>query len=323
MTVAVILAGGHGTRLRPLTASIPKPLVRLAGRPLIDRIIGTLPDEVEQVIVAAGYLGRDIEEHFKQLQAHRELEVVTEHEPLGTAGALYHLRSRLNGTFLVLNGDVVSGLDLQAMLNYHRDKKAMVTVSVRMVEDAGAFGVIGMDDGGRITEFREKPHNVVSPSLINAGAYVMEGDVFEHMDLGTFSLEKEVFPHLVKEGMFGYRFDDFWIDCGTRENFLAAQEVLLNREAHGIDDRARINGSVINRPIAVEAFARIEGAKIGPNVYVENNVHIGEGTSISSSTIFSNARIGRNCTLVNAIVCPDAVVEDNTDAEDEIIGGRS
>jgi mannose-1-phosphate guanylyltransferase len=319
LTKAVILAGGHGTRLRPLTNIMPKPLVPLAGKTLIDRLISTLPETVDGIIVAAGYMGKEMEEHFRNF--HCQVEVVTEHEPLGTAGALFQLRQRLNDTFIVLNGDVISSLNIKEMIEFHRKKKAVATISVWTVQDASSFGALRLDGDGRINEFREKPRfPEPGPSPINAGTYVMESEIFDYMDISNLSLEREIFPKLVNGRMYGYSFEGYWIDCGTRENYLKAQSLLLEMEGHTVHSASRLNGCVINRPLGIEQGARLEGARIGPNVYIERGVTIGEGSTVEESTVLAGARIGRHCTIRRSIICPGAVVEDNTEQEDIILG---
>ena len=324
MVKAVVLAGGFGTRLRPLTNIIPKPLVPIAGVPLLQRIINTLPPSVEEVIVAAGYRGHDIEKYFSENAQNAPVVVVTEHKPLGTAGALWNLRNSIDSTFLVLNGDVVNSLSLADMVAFHRSRNAVATISLWEVEDPTAFGVVRLSDGSAIAEFREKPSREEAFSnLINAGTYVMEPGIFEHMNHEHFSLEREIFPKLTDGQLHGFRFEGYWIDCGSREMFLNAQQLLINSEGLGIEKSAKMDGCSLNRPVAVEKGARLKGVRLGPNVYVEKGAVIEEGSVIENSAVLSNASIGRNCRITGSIVCPGAVLEDSTVSDNQIIGEPS
>ena len=319
---AVILAGGFGTRLRPLTNLVPKPLVSIAGVPLIQRIMDTLPPSVDEIIIAAGYRAHDIESYFLDRKEPAPVTVVTEHKPLGTAGALWNLRNKLDTTFLVLNSDVINSLSLADMISFHRDKHAIATISLWKVADPTAFGIVRLSNGTEISEFREKPKREEAFSnLINAGTYVMDTDIFQHINHENFSLEREVFPMLTDGRLHAYSFEGYWIDCGSREMFLAAQQLIINRDGLGIAKAAKVDGCSLNRPVAVEKGAHIRGVRLGPNAYVERGAKIGEGTTVENSAILANANVGKNCRISSSIVCPDAVVSDSTVSDNQILGG--
>ncbi len=324
MAKAVILAGGFGTRLRPLTNFIPKPLVPISGTPLVQRIISTLPPGVDEIIVAAGYRSHDIEAYFRENPQDVPVRIVTEHKPLGTAGALWNLRERLDSTFVVLNGDVINSIPLAEMERFHREKGAVATISLWEVEDPTAFGIVRLSDGSSITEFREKPtREEAFSNLINAGTYIMEPSIFDHMSHENFSLEREVFPGLTDGRLHGFSFSGYWIDCGSREMFLKAQRLLMSMEIPGIEKNARMDGCLLNRPVAVESGARLMGVRLGPNAYVGSGVHIGEGSVVENSAILSEAAVGRNCRITNSIICPGAVVLDSTVSDSQILGEPS
>lgn len=324
VVTAIVLAGGLGTRLRPLTNIIPKPLVTIAGIPLIQRIINTLPSSVDEVIVAAGYRAADIERYFEERQQRMPVRIVAEEKPLGTAGALWNLRNALDSTFIVLNGDVVNSLPLASMFEFHRQRKALATISLWTVPDPTAFGVVRLVDGSVIAEFREKPKKEEAFSnLINAGTYIMEPEIFGHMTGDNFSLEREVFPLLTGGMLHGFTFDGYWIDCGSRETFLTAQLMLLNSERLGIEKNARMEGCSLNRPFAVEKGARLKGVRLGPNAYVERGAKIGEGSVVENSAVLANASIGRNCKITNSIICPGVVMNDSTVSDNKILGEPS
>lgn len=324
MVKAVILAGGFGTRLRPLTNAIPKPLVPIAGIPLIQRVINTLPRDTDEVIVAAGYRSADIHEYFKDRESPFEVKVVAEHRPLGTAGALWNLRGKLDSSFLVLNGDVVNSLSLRDMYAFHREKGALVTISLWRVQDPTAFGIVRIANGSTITEFKEKPtREEAFSNLINAGTYIMEPEIFQHMSHENFSLEREIFPALAAGRLHGYAFEGYWIDCGSREMFLNAQQMLINLDRLGVEKSVKMDGCSLSRPVAVEKGARLRGVRLGPNAYVERGARIGEGSVVENSAVLSDASIGRNCRISGSIVCPGAVVNDSTVSDNQILGNPS
>lgn len=321
---AVVLAGGFGTRLRPLTNLIPKPLVPIAGTPLIQRIMNTIPSSVEEVIVAAGYRAGDIEKYFETREQGIAVKVVTEHRPLGTAGALWNLRNSLDSTFFVLNGDVLNSLPLEQMHAFHEQRGALATISLWKVPDPSAFGIVRLEDGSVITEFKEKPtREEAFSNLINAGTYIMTPEIFEHMNHENFSLEREIFPMLTKGRLHGFTFDGYWIDCGSREMFLRAQNMLMDREKLGIEKSVKIDGCSLNRPVAVERGARLRGVRLGPNAYIEKGAKIEEGSSVENSAVLANSSIGRNCRITGSIICPGAVVGDSTVSDNQILGEPS
>lgn len=321
---AVILAGGFGTRLRPLTNLIPKPLVPIAGIPLIQRIMNTLPPSVEEVIVAAGYRAGDIESYFKTRDHGVAVKVVTEHRPLGTAGALWNLRNSLDSTFFVLNGDVLNSLSLEKMQAFHEERGALATISLWEVADPSAFGIVRLKDGSEIAEFKEKPtREEAFSNLINAGTYIMGPGIFEHMNHENFSLEREIFPKLTDGMLHGFSFDGYWIDCGSREMFLRAQNMVIGMEKLGIEKSVKIDGCSLNRPVAVEKGAKLRGVRLGPNAYVEKGAKIEEGSWVENSAVLANSTIGRNCKISGSIVCPGVVVGDSTVSDNQILGGPS
>ena len=313
-----------GTRLRPLTNLIPKPLVAIAGVPLIQRVINTLPSTVDEVIVAACYMAGDLERYFEGRQQRIPVRVVAEEKPLGTAGALWNLRKRLDSTFIVLNGDVVNSLPLADMFEFHREKKALATISLWTVPDPTAFGIVRLVDGSVIAEFREKPKREEAFSnLINAGTYIMEPEIFGHMSGDNFSLEREVFPVVTGERLRGYTFAGYWVDCGSRENFLTAQLMLLNSEKLGIEKNAKMEGCSLSRPFAVEKGASLKGVRLGPNAYVERGAIIGEGSIVENSAVLASASIGRNCRITNSIICPGVIMNDSSVSDNKILGEPS
>ena len=302
---AVILAGGFGTRLRPLTNHIAKPLVPLLGKPLVMHIIDSMPSSVDQVIMAVNYRRDDLDYYFQTHDVGVEVTMVDEAVPLGTGGALRNLRDHIDGTFLMFNGDVVCSLDQLSMLRYHHDKGGIATISLWEVEDPRAFGVVDLQPDGRITQFQEKPAPGEEVSnLINAGAYVFDPEIIDFIPEGHVSLEREVFPRILGDGMYGYRFQGYWVDCGTRESYLRAQSLLLTKK-HG---KTRM----------CHPSARVQGAELGGNVYIDDAM-VSPGAKVENSVVMEGARIGSGCEVRNSIIGPGQIIIDGTSVYDDIV----
>ncbi len=317
---AVILAGGMGTRLRPLTSSTPKPLVPLLGKPLVSYIIDSLPPQVDTVILAVSYMKEALEDYFRTHEMGRKIILVNESEPLGTGGALRNVAQHLDGTFFAFNGDIISSLDLEALLRFHRSQGGIGTLSLWKVPDPTAFGVVGLGQEGRIFNFQEKPTKEEALSqLINAGVYVFEEDILDHIPSGKVSMEREVFPRVLNKGLYGMRFDGYWIDCGTRESLLAAQSSLLDLSGQKIlpsckmDERTKICA-----PSQVHA-AKLISCQIGPYAYVEDEVIVGANSEVSNSMILRGAEIGECSIVKGSIIGPGARVARGSSVLDSIL----
>jgi mannose-1-phosphate guanylyltransferase len=301
---AVVLAGGMGTRLRPLTYTVPKALLPIAGRALISRIIDSLPPSVDTVILAVSYMRDALEDHFKANPCGRKLVVVGETSPMGTGGALKNVAQQIDETFVALNGDCVSSLNLKSMVKEHREKGGIGTIALWQVDDPSAYGVVVMDQNARVIDFQEKPAREDARSnLINAGVYIFEPEILDYIGRGVVSLEREVFPTVLDDGLFGHRFEGFWIDCGTRESVLKAQGVYLTAEGQ------RIVGSKVNESAAITPPNLLNGCtagscRIGPNVCVEPGCQIADGSEVVNSLLMKGAVIERDAVVRNSIIGP-------------------
>lgn len=222
---AVILAGGKGTRMRPFTYEIPKPMIPVQGRPLIQHIVELLRKyEVSEIVFSVGYMGDKIREYFGNgSKLGVNITYVEEDKELGTAGPLNLLKDKLTETFLMLNGDVLANIDLKDLASFHCEKKGVATIALTAVHDPSRFGAARLR-GDNILEFIEKPQAGREPSnLINAGVYALEPEVFKYIPRGRAMMEKDVFPKLAKKGkLFGYHFDGQWFDTGTPESYEVA-----------------------------------------------------------------------------------------------------
>ncbi|MCX8147346.1 MAG: nucleotidyltransferase family protein [Candidatus Woesearchaeota archaeon] len=225
---AVILAGGQGTRLRPITYKIPKALVRVHGRTTIEHLLDLLKSYgIQDIILAVGYLKEMIKENFKDGSAYGvNIKYIVEEFPLGTAGPLYLAKKDLNQTFIVTNGDELKNIEIDKMYSLHKRKKALITIALTAVEDVSNYGVARIDskDKDRIIEFIEKPKKEDAPSnLISAGFYIIEPKVLEFINEGFSMLEKDVFPKIANlKKLYGYRFKGQFYDIGTIEKYKKA-----------------------------------------------------------------------------------------------------
>jgi len=316
---AVLLVGGMGTRLRPLTYRIPKPLVPVMGKPLIMHVIDSIPSEVDEVIVPIGYKRDVMEEYLKAHPPGRRITLVDEPEPLGTGGAVKNVEDLIDGQFLVINGDVITSLDVASFVKFHRAKGGIASISLWPVDDPSPFGVAQLDSESRITRFQEKPKREEAFSnLINAGAYALEREVLDLIGEGFVSMEREVFPKLLDKGMYGYEFDGHWVDCGTRENLLNAFRTLMRQDTK-VSRNSVSEGAKIVGPSVIEDEAVVAGATIGPNTYVSSRCVVGPLTSINGSVLYEDVRVGARCRISDSIIDQGVSIPDGAEVASQII----
>lgn len=298
---AAILAGGLGTRMRPLTYTRPKPLLPILNVPMLRRTMDRMPPEVDGVVLAVNYLADQIRGYLADEPGPLPVEVVEEAEPLGTGGAVKNLEASLGGEpFFVMNGDVVSDADLGAMLAAHRERSARGTIHVWPVDDPSRYGVVQLAPDGRIDAFIEKPPAGQAPSnLINAGTYVLEPSVLELIPAGRpVSMEREVFPQLAGRGLYSFRGGSLWVDAGKPLDYLEAHRLLM-RAPGGAGPATVFPGAQVEPPVLIPRTARVgPRAHVGPFVAAGERAAIGDGARVSHSVL-----------LPDAVVGPDAVVE--------------
>ncbi len=282
-------------------------------------VIDSLPEEVDETIIPVGYMREAMEEYLIEHPPSRKITIVEEKEPMGTGGAVKNVEDYIDGDFLVINGDSISSLDMARFIEFHRSKKAFATISLWEVEDPTPFGVVDMDADSKIHKFQEKPTREEAFSLlINAGAYALDYEVLDYISDGFVSMERTVFPEILDRGMYGMRFDGYWVDCGTRENLLDAYRTLT---VAGADDRGKLDEArAVASTATVEKGAIIEGSHIGPYSYVSRGVVVCPGSHVTGSVIFENAKIGPNCRIVNSIVDQGIVVPKDSVVESQILG---
>jgi mannose-1-phosphate guanylyltransferase len=307
---AVILAGGFGTRLRPLTLTCPKPLVPVANVPIIRRIVEKLPDDVDKVVLAVNYKLEQLAAYFAEHDVGREVVLVEEKEPLGTAGAIKNVEREIDGPFFVFNGDVLDSLDLAAFRRFHEAKRAFATLALWKVPDPRHFGVMKMD-GDRILQFVEKPatREDAPSDLANAGTYLLEPEVFDLIPPGKpVSVERETFPQILASDrrMHGYPFTGYWVDAGRPDTYLHANELVLRAAGR----KALFGtGTVQQQPTHVDDWA-VVGARC----------RLGANVTIARSVICDGVTIGANVTIKDSIVAPRVRIEDDASLLECVVG---
>jgi mannose-1-phosphate guanylyltransferase len=314
---ALILVGGEGTRLRPLTETVPKAVIPLAGRPFLSHMTDWLRRHgVDDVVLACGFKADRVREVLGEGERGQRLRYVEEPEPLGTAGAIKFAASELDDHFLALNGDVLTDLDLTALMDFHRRSGSRATLGLYPVGDATGYGLVSTDDEGAVEEFLEKPEQPI-PGEINAGTYVLERSVLDLIPDGEMvSIEREVFPHLIGEGLHGLALDGYWMDIGTPPRYLQATWDILERRvqtdlSERLDDSGRLledgaeiaDGAAVEGPALVEAGARIsDRAEIGPRVAIGPGCEVEDGARIAASVLHAECRIGAGARVEGAIL---------------------
>jgi mannose-1-phosphate guanylyltransferase len=335
---ALILVGGEGTRLRPLTSTVPKPVVPLVDRPFIAYVIDWLRGHgVDDVVMSCGFLAAGVRNVLGDGARYGvRLRYVEEPRPLGTGGALKFAESLLDERFFMLNGDVLSDLDLSAQLAQHERTGARGTLALISVEDPSGYGLVRLRDDNAVREFVEKPSpDQIDSDLVNAGAYVLDREIVSVIPPQTnFSIERDVFPELVGDGLFGYPADGYWLDIGTPRRYLQATFDILERNVRttvgdrlersfvSVADGAQLEGRIVP-PAVVDDGCRVEAdARVGSLAVLGRGVRVGRGSTIEQSVVLQGAEIGEECHLRDCIVGPGARVGAATRIEDGAVLGE-
>lgn len=335
---ALILAGGEGTRLRPLTSTVPKPVVPLVDRPFISYMIEWLRRHgVDDVILACGFMADGIRAVLGDGSALGvSLRYVEEPSPLGTGGALKYAEHLLADRFFMLNGDVLADMDLTAQLAQHERTGARATLALMPVEDPSAYGLVRRDDDLAVREFVEKPSpEEIDTSLVNAGAYILEREVLDEMaPAGTrISIERDVFPALVGRGLYAYEAHGYWMDIGTPERYLRATfEILEGDVMTEVGRRMAAAGGVLcedgepqatlHPPALVSAGCRLAPDAIVTRAVLGRNVTVGAGARIDSSVVLDGAVIGAGTRITSSIVAAAAHIGDRCRLEGRVMLGQ-
>jgi mannose-1-phosphate guanylyltransferase len=325
---ALILVGGEGTRLRPLTSTVPKPVVPLVDRPFIVYMLEWLQRHgVDDVILSCGFLATSVRNVLGDgSQLGIRLRFVEEPEPRGTAGALKYAESFLDERFLMLNGDVLTDIDLTAQIAQHTATGATGTLALVPVPDPTNYGLARLADDNAIKEFVEKPSaDQIDTNLISAGAYVLERSVVDLIAPDrNVSIEREIWPQLVGNGGYGFPSDAYWLDIGTPERYLQGtfdiiegnvQTNVLERLGEGYMSVAPdvvMTGRVIPPAVVGRSCEIGAGAHVGSLVVLGDCVTVGEHARIERSVVLQGSEIGPGCVLTDCIVAAGVRVGERT-----------
>jgi NDP-sugar pyrophosphorylase family protein len=324
-TQAVILAGGQGTRLRPLTLARAKPVVPLLNRPFLAYQLALLAEHgVSDVILSCQYRVEDLRKALGDEALGVRLRYVVEAEPLGTGGGVRNAADLASGLVFVLNGDILTDADLTAMLRLHDARGARVTIALTRVADPRQYGLVETDPAGRIERFREKPgpDEPITTDTINAGIYLIDASLLHRMPAGrAVSIEREFFPGLIADGVpcYGWTASGYWRDIGSPAAYRDAQMDLLDgrlrtslRPAGTARDGVWLGagativpGSVVRGPAVLGSGARVEaGARLGPRAVVGPGTRIARDAAVAGSVLWEDVEVGAGAILEDCVVGP-------------------
>ena len=325
---ALILAGGFGTRLRPISCTRPKTLFPIVNTPLLEGIFKRLnKNGIREAILAVNGLTEFYIKKYsiKKYGLDIKYSIDPPKKPLGTGGPIKNAEELIgkSGPFLVLNGDIFTDIEYKEIIEFHEKKQALATIALYEVQDPSRYGVAEILDNNLIKQFIEKPKKAVAPSnLINAGIYVLDPKIFDYIERDkTISMEREIFPILVKEkNLFGFKMHGLWMDIGKPSGYLQANNTVL--KTYHKRDKIRIRNSEIKMPVAIDSNVKIGSRSvIGPYVTLGKNAIIGNKVKISNSVILPNVTIQESTKIRGAIIGEGTIIGKNvTINKDCIIG---
>jgi len=320
---AIILAGGFGTRLKPLTYTRAKSLLPILNKPMIIHLIETLPKEVNKVILAVNYKKEQIEKYFQNNDFGKKIIVNDEPKPLGTGGATKFAKEHITGRFLVLNSDIICSLNLSDMINFHKKNNAISTISLWPVKNVSEFGVADVKENGNIVRFVEKPKPEEAPSnFINAGAYCLEQEILDYIETGRLvSMEKEIFPRIIKDTgkFFGYKFKGYWMDIGRISSYIEINKLLIEKKKikNFIGNNCKISGKINKTSIGNNVVIKKDAIINSSIVY--DNAYICEKVNLNNCVIGENCIIGKDSKLNNTVIGDNEVLKEKTYFDKKII----
>lgn len=323
---AVILVGGEGTRLRPLTSTTPKPLLPIANQPFLERQLAWLARHgIDEVVLAMGYLPDAFQAHFREGRfGDVKLVYAVEPEPLGTAGAIRFATEAagIDESFVVCNGDVLTTLDLGALVGFHRERAARATIHLVRVPDPSAFGVVPVFPDGEVRAFVEKPPPGQAPSdWVNAGTYVLEPSVLDRIPSGlNVSIERETFPRMLdtRGEVYALASDVYWLDIGTPEKYLEAHRDVVG----GALGFPPVPGAQEHEPgVWVQPGAVIDAStRLVPPVLVGADTAVGPGAMVAAASIGANCIVGYGARVERSVLLDGATVGRAAAVEDAVLG---
>jgi len=341
-TKAVILVGGEGTRLRPLTYQVPKPMVPVLNHPFLEHTLAYLKKYgIDDVVLAMSYLPQAIRDYFGDGSAAGvKLAYAIEDIPRGTGGAVKNVEEHLDDRFVVLNGDVFSDIDIADMLAFHHDKGAKVTIALTWVDDPCLFGVVETDASRRVERFVEKPRpDMVASHWINAGIYIIEPEVLQYVPADShYMFEKGLFPRLLEVGepVYGYPSSGYWLDMGTPRKYLTlncdllqgrAWSALVGFPSQDCEDGVCCGWDVVIHPLAGVVGPTIigDGCRIGKDAIVRgpavigHGCRIGEAASLERVVMWGDVEVGAGAVVSDCILADGARVEEKGQLNSRVV----
>lgn len=327
---AVIMAGGKGTRLQPLTSNQPKPMIPIVNTPCMEHIVRLLKRYgFEDILVTLEFMPEVIREYFGDgSEWGVKMSYSVEEEPLGTAGSVKYVEDRLTERFVVVSGDALTDVDLEKAVALHEERGAEVTLVLKKVDDPSEFGIVVVEDDGRVSDFLEKPdEDEVFSYTANTGIYIVEPDALRDVPEGKeYDWSKEQFPKMLEEGrpIYGYVMDGYWEDIGNIEQYMGAQRDVLDGKVRGVrppgkevrkgvyvGDGADVNEEHLEGPVVLgNGVSVASGTRVGPYSVLAPNVSVGAGASIKESTVAEGTSIGEGAGLDGALVGRSCTVGD-------------
>jgi len=328
---ALVLAGGVGTRLRPLSCTRPKLLLPVGNKPLLDRTLERLAESgIEEVVLAVNYMAEAFIQRYGKSKHGMKISYSREKTPLRTGGPIKKAEELIGRQkpFLILNGDILTNIDYAELAEKHKENNAVATIALYKVEDPSRYGTVKLTEKNRVVQFEEKPASGKAPSsLANAGIYVLDPQIFDYIPGGRpVSIEREIFPRLADEGkLYGHDFEGFWIDIGEPKDYLKANRLLLDTEikksqlGRGV---AMETGAEIKDPTVVDEGVNIgEKSKIGPHAALGKHVVLGKGVHVEDSVVFPGTTISDFASIKDAIIGEDVIIGRRVKIKDGCIVG--
>jgi len=337
---AVVMAGGFGTRIQPLTNSIPKPMLPILNKPMMEHIIKKLKSVgINEIVVLLYFKPEIIQNYFKDgSDLGIKINYVLPDDDYGTAGAVKKAQKYLDERFIVVSGDLVTDFDFKEIIGFHNAVNSKLTITLTSVEDPLQFGVVITDKDGKILRFLEKPGwGEVFSDTINTGIYVIEPEILDYIpDNIPFDFSKDLFPKLMKEGitLYGYNAKGYWRDVGNPESYREVNKDILKEKVRIDFEGEKIvypSGVLYTKtkdlPASLEIVGKVvldENVKLEENIILENvvvgkNCHIGKNTYIKDSVLWWDVKIGSNCRFLNSVICNNNIIENNVRAEHGVI----
>lgn len=335
---ALFLAGGMGTRLKPITNELPKPMVPIIGKPLLERNIENLKKHgVDEIVLSTCYKPHKIEKYFGDgSNLGVKISYISEDMPLGTAGAIKNAEKFFDSTFLVFNADILSDIDISDMIRFHKEKGTLATIAVAQVDNPSAYGVIEHDKNGFITAFKEKPQpHETKSNLINAGVYIFEPEIFNEIPSGrVVSIERETYPMLLGKGLkiAVYNRCSYWLDLGTPGKYIKAHRDILNgtlkigghdfnKKLQYISNTAKIhqNAKIIGPVYIGDNVEVCAFAVIGPETVLCDDSFVGMGAKVAGSVVWDHVSVGGGASIVNSVVMSNCRVDRNSEEYNAVL----